>query len=126
MAMRMDGAAAARDDETAAGYRDRIAALRQVQERQSVSGEEGDSDIIAIVLEKRVACVGVTFIRNGRNLGNKLFYPRLGEVTDVGESLQSFLSQYYLGKPVPPQIYLYHALPEKDWLAAVFLHVARR
>ena len=124
MAMRMDAAAAALDYETAAGYRDRIAALRQVQERQSVSGEEGDADIIAIVLEKRVACVGVTFIRNGRNLGNKLFYPRLGEVTDVGEILQSFLSQYYLGKPVPPQIYLNHAVPEKDWLEAVFTQQA--
>jgi excinuclease ABC subunit C len=124
MARRMDAAAAALDYETAASYRDRIAALRQVQERQSVSGEEGDADIIAIVLEKRVACVGVTFIRNGRNLGNKLFYPRLGEVTDVGEILQSFLSQYYLGKPVPPQIYLNHAAPENDWLEAVFTQQA--
>jgi len=80
---------AALDYETAAGYRDRIAALRQVQERQSVSGEEGDADIIAIVLENSVACVGVTFIRNGRNLGNKLFFPRLGEASDVGEKFCS-------------------------------------
>jgi len=83
----------------------------------------------ADVLEKRVACVGVTFIRNGRNLGNKLFYPRLGEISEVGEILLSFLSQYYLGKPVPPQVYLNHAVPEKDWLEAVFAqqveHVVR-
>ena len=124
MAKRMDAAAAALDYETAAGYRDRIAALRQVQERQSVSGEEGDADIIAIVLENRVACVGVTFIRNGRNLGNKLFFPRLGEASDIGEILLSFLSQYYLGKPVPPEIYLNHAVPEKDWLEAVFTQQA--
>jgi len=124
MAKRMDVAAAALDYETAAGFRDRIAALRQVQERQSVSGEEGDADIIAIVMEKRVACVGVTFVRNGRNLGNKLFFPRLGEISDVGEILQAFLSQYYLGKPVPPQIYLNHAVPEKDWLEAVFMQQA--
>jgi excinuclease ABC subunit C len=120
MAKRMDAAAAALDYETAARYRDRIAALRQVQERQSVSGEEGNADIIAIVLESNVACVGVTFIRNGRNLGNKLFFPRLGEAAGVGEILLSFLSQYYLGKPVPSEIYLNHAVPEKDWLEAVF------
>ncbi len=126
MAKRMDAAAAALDYETAAAYRDRIAALRQVQERQSVSGEVGDADIIAIVLENKVACVGVTFIRNGRNLGNKLFFPRLGEATDVGEILLSFLSQYYLGKPVPPEIYSNHAVPEKDWLEAVFTQQTER
>lgn len=120
MARRMDAASAALDYETAARYRDRIAALRQIQERQSVSGEAGDADIVAIVMEKRIACIGVTFIRNGRNLGNKIFFPRLGEVSDVGEILQAFLSQYYLGKPVPSQIYLNHGVPEKDWLEAVF------
>lgn len=120
MAKRMDTAAAALDYETAAQYRDRIAALRQVQERQSVSGEEGDADIVAIALENGAACVGVTFIRNGRNLGSKPFFPRLGEVTDLGEILMAFLSQYYLGKPVPPEIYLNHPVPDKDWLEAVF------
>ena len=120
MAKRMDAAAAALDYETAAHYRDRIAALRQVQERQSVSGEKGDADIIAIVLENGAACIGVTFIRNGRNLGSKPFFPRLGEVAGAGEILMAFLSQYYLGKPVPPQVYLNHAVPDKDWLEAVF------
>jgi excinuclease ABC subunit C len=120
MAKRMDAAAAALDYETAAHYRDRIAALRQVQERQSVSGEKGDADIIAMILENGVACVGVTFIRNGRNLGNKLFFPRMADGTDEGEILMAFLSQYYLGKPIPTDIYLNRAVPEKDWLEAVF------
>jgi excinuclease ABC subunit C len=120
MAKCMDAAAAALDFETAARYRDRIAALRQVQERQSVSGEEGDADRVVSLMENGVACVGVTFIRNGRNLGSKPFFPRLGEVTASAEILMAFLSQYYLGKPVPPEIYLNHAVPDKDWLEAVF------
>ena len=45
MAGRMEQAAARRDYEAAARYRDRIAALRSVQERQYVSGEGGDADV---------------------------------------------------------------------------------
>ena len=123
-AKRMDAAAAALDYEAASGYRDRIAMLRQIQERQAVSGTAKDADVIALVQESNVACVGVTFIRNGRNLGNRLFFPRLGDATDDGEILAAFLSQYYLGKPVPAEIYLNHAVPEKDWLEAVFTQEA--
>ncbi len=123
---RMDAAAAALDYEAASRYRDRVAMLRQIQERQSVSGTAADTDIIAIVQESGVACVGVTFIRNGRNLGSRPFFPRLGEATDDGEILAAFLSQYYLGKPVPAEIYLNHAVPEKDWLEAVFTQQAGR
>ena len=119
-AKRMDAAAAALDYEAASRYRDRIAMLRSIQERQSVSGGDRDADIIAIVLEKGVAAVGVSFIRNGRNLGHRMFFPRLGEATDAGEILAAFLSQYYLGKPIPAEIYLNHAVPEKDWLEAAF------
>jgi excinuclease ABC subunit C len=116
MIKRMDAAAAALDYESAARYRDRVVALRQIQERQAVSGETGDADVIAVALEGSEACVSVTFIRNGRNLGTKNFFPRLGGESSVGEILAAFLGQYYLGKPVPPNIYLNHPLPEKDWL----------
>jgi excinuclease ABC subunit C len=116
MIKRMDAAAAALDYESAARYRDRVVALRQIQERQAVSGETGDADVIAVALEGSEGCVSVTFIRNGRNLGTKNFFPRLGGESSVGEILAAFLGQYYLGKPVPPNIYLNHPLPEKDWL----------
>ena len=125
-AKRMDAAAAALDYEAASRYRDRIAMLRLIQERQAVSGGDRDADIIAIVLEKGVAAVGVSFIRNGRNLGHRMFFPRLGEATDAGEILAAFLSQYYLGKPIPAEIYLNHAVPEKDWLEAAFTQQANQ
>jgi excinuclease ABC subunit C len=120
MVKRMDAAAAALDYEAAARYRDRIAALRQIQERQAVSGEEGDADVIAVALEQGMACVGVTFIRNGRHLGTRHFFPRLGGPSPAAEVLAGFLTQYYLGKPVPPHVYLNHAIAENDWLEAAF------
>jgi excinuclease ABC subunit C len=116
MARRMDEAAGELDYETAARYRDRIAALRQIQERQAISGDSGDADVVAVVLEQGEACVGVTFIRNGRNLGTRHFFPRLGGTTEAEEVLTGFLGQYYLGKPVPPNVYLSHTMTDKAWL----------
>jgi excinuclease ABC subunit C len=120
MAKRMDTAAMALDYEGAARYRDRIVALRQIQERQSVSGESGDADVIAVAVEQGAACVSVTFVRNGRNLGAKQFFPKLGGTTDPAEILGGFLTQYYLGKPVPPNVYLSHIVAEKTWLQTAF------
>jgi excinuclease ABC subunit C len=120
MIRRMDAAAAALDYETAARYRDRIAALRRIQERQAISGDLGDADVVAVALDQGAACVGVTFIRDGRNLGTRHFFPRLGSETKPGEVLAGFLSLYYLGKPVPPNIYLSHPVVDKHWLATAF------
>ncbi|MFM8342466.1 MAG: excinuclease ABC subunit UvrC, partial [Methylomonas sp.] len=65
--------------EQAAAYRDQIFRLRAVIESQCVEGERGDVDIIACASKGDVACVQVFFIRNGQNLGNRQFYPKMGE-----------------------------------------------
>jgi len=120
MMQRMDAAAQALDYETAARYRDRIAALRLVLERQSISGNAGDADVVAVAMDQNEACVGVTFIRHGRNIGTRHFLPKPGDASDPGTLLAGFLTQYYLGKPIPPQIYLSHAVPERTWLESAF------
>jgi excinuclease ABC subunit C len=66
----------------------------------------------------------VTFIRNGHNLGNKNFFPRLGGDAEAEDILAAFLPQYYLGKPVPAAIYLSHAVPERHLLEEVFAQQA--
>ncbi len=124
MASRMEQAAAHQDYESAARYRDRIAALRRVQERQYVSGDGGDADVLALAREQGGACVSVTFIRNGHNLGNKNFFPRLGSAVEEDDILAAFLPQYYLGKPVPPAIYLSQSVPDQVLLEAVFTQQA--
>ncbi len=120
MAAKMEQASARRDYENAARYRDRIAALQQVQERQYVSSDGGDADVLALALEQGGACVSVTFIRNGHNLGNKNFFPRLGADTEAGDILAAFLPQYYLGKSAPPLIYVNHPIPDRQLLEDVF------
>ena len=123
--LHMETSATALDYEQAALYRDQIASLRRVQERQYVSGEGGDLDIVACVARNGVGCVQVFFIRAGRNLGNKTFFPA-GSDMDTAETLAAFMTQYYLSRDVPTEI-LVNQLPEdSDLLAQVLSEQAKR
>lgn len=104
LAIRMEKASSELEFERAARYRDQIATLRTVLEKQSVHGEQGDLDVIACAAEGPSACVQMTFIRHGQQIGDRNFYPAIHEETDVGKILQSFIAQYYVGKPVPKEI----------------------
>ncbi len=118
----MDDAAARLDFEQAAHYRDQIASLRRVQERQYVSGEGGDADVIAAVSRNGVGCVQVFFVRGGQNFGNKTFFPRNTGEADEAEILEAFLSQYYLAsdeRPVPRDIIVNRELEDTGLLAEV-------
>jgi excinuclease ABC subunit C len=106
LASAMEQAAARLDFERAAVLRDQIATLRRIQERQYVSGDGGDLDIVAAAQEGGVSCVQVFFVRNGRNLGNKAFFPQAPEGTDIPALLSAFLAQFYVDKPVPLEIVL--------------------
>ena len=114
---RMEVAAGHWRYEEAAQLRDRIAMLRQVQERQYVSAAEGGNlDVVAVAIEGGAACVQVFFFREGRSLGNKPFYPRMPEEQTPGQVLSAFLVQYYLNHPPPAEILLSH---EPDEAAVV-------
>ncbi len=118
---RMQTASEALEFEQAARYRDQIAALRRIQERQYVSGSGGDLDVIAAMVKNGIGCVQVFFIRNGRNLGNKSWFPRHTDDADAAELLAAFLPQYYLsgGREIPSEILLNQPLEEAEWLAGV-------
>lgn len=115
---RMEQAAAKLDYERAAVYRDQIANLKRVQEKQYVSAEQGNLDIVACAVTAGAACVQVFYVRNGLNLGNRVYYPQhAGDLTPA-EVLAAFIPQHYLGKPTPHEILLSHELEEGPWLAA--------
>ncbi len=111
--------------EKAGNYRDQITHLRRVQEKQYVSNEGGDLDVVACEVENGLACVQVFFIRGGRNLGNKSFFPKQTKHATPSEVLAAFLPQYYLAAHhskgvIPRRILLNHPLEEMDWLAKLF------
>lgn len=129
---RMEQASLALEFELAAHYRDQIANLRRVQEKQYVMGSgSGDLDVIATAARNGVGCVQVFFIRNGRNLGNKTWFPRHTDESDEAELLSAFLPQYYLGggtqeRPIPAELLVNQALPDRELLEKVLSEQAGR
>jgi len=127
---RMEQASEKQDYETAVVHRDRIAALKRIQEKQYITGAGGDADVLACAAAPEAACVVVSFIRGGRNLGSKSFFPKLGTETEPGEILSAFLPQYYLsatgagGRTVPARIYLDQPLADKTLLERTFTELA--
>ena len=120
----MNSAATKLDYERAAQFRDQIEALRTLQIEQNIEGSDGDLDVIASAVKNGVACVQVFFIRHGRVLGNKAFYPTNASEIAPKEVLQAFLPQFYLGgsldKDVPKTIVISHDIEEGDWLQNSF------
>ena len=104
LAHRMEKASAELNFEKAARYRDQIATLRTVLERQSVHGEQGDVDIIACALRGHTSCIQMVFIRGGQQIGDQTFFPVMPEEQDGQSLIEAFIGQYYLGKPIPREI----------------------
>ena len=142
LVQQMDHAAVKLEFEQAAGHRDKIEQLRKISQQQSISSDgQSNVDVIALQFASNVASVQVLTIRNGNNLGNKNFFPKLPKMykTVTGEDsfnaenvleessealivessdnspeesiLSSFLAQYYMSREIPNEILLSH-VPE--------------
>lgn len=123
---RMEVCSAEQEYELAAVYRDRIASLGRIQERQYVSAEVGDADVVAVHVEHGKACVEVGYVRGGRNLGSKSYFPKLGLDATPEQVLSAFLSQHYLGRTIPAEILINRAVPDQELLAGAFSEEAGR
>ncbi len=82
--------------EEAAVLRDQIKDLRMIQERQYVDGEKGDVDVLAVAEQGGIVCVHIVFVRGGRVLGNKHYYPKLVLENQPGQVMHAFIGQFYL------------------------------
>jgi len=119
LSQQMDVASKALDFELAASIRDKIISLRRIQERQYVSSEQGDLDVLAAIVRDGIAIVEVCFIRGGRSLGNKSYFPKGSSESTPEELLSAFIPQYYLGKDVPAEILVSHVPEDMELLEEV-------
>ena len=97
-ANRMETASGQLDFEEAAKYRDQITRLRRIQEQQYVVGSKGNIDVMAAVVAPGGAAVQMLFIRDGRLLDNKTFFPNTRLQIEPVEVLEAFVGQYYLNR----------------------------
>jgi excinuclease ABC subunit C len=134
---RMASAAEVWDFEQAAVYRDQLAAIQRVIERQKiVSAAMADQDVIAFARADGDACVQVFFIRHGRLIGREYFVLDGAAEESDPEIVSSFVKQFYdEAAYVPPEILLPQEIDEalvvQEWLRSrrgnkVVLKVPRR
>ena len=98
--------------EKAAEHRDQISALRQVQAQQMIEKGSGTIDIVAGAVSNGQACVHMLYVRQGRILGSRSYYPKTPLAEQVSDLLDEFVPQLYLdggGRPDLPKEILVNA-----------------
>ena len=100
---KMNTAAESEEYESAAVFRDRMQALRQVQAKQFVSDfSVSDADVIACGHLQSQHCINLVMIRGGRHLGDKSFFPKNSQDATLSETVEAFLTQHYMAQNTPP------------------------
>ncbi len=93
---RMELAAESLDFEEAAATRDKINHLRAVQEQQTVTKSAGDIDVIGFAHIAGNTCFDVLFVRAGRVLGHKYYFPDFKLEAGQADYLEDFMAQFYV------------------------------
>ena len=117
MVEKMEQASMSLDFERAAIYRDQIQALRRIQEQQFVSQDnQDDLDVIGIAHQNGMACIHGLYIRQGKILGSRSYFPKMPVDASLTEVLSSFVTQFYFnqaeGRVIPSLILLSEELGE--------------
>ena len=118
------------DYEQAAMYRDQIATLRKLLAQQYIVGDTGNIDILGITIDKGHAAICVLFIRGGRLLGHRSFFPQIPSETNMSQVLSAFIPQYYL-HPIHEEQPLERIITscqveDKVWLEEALVEIFKR
>ena len=126
----MEAAADALEFEKAAKIRDQVGLLRRIQEDQVVANQGEDADVIAVSMQAAGVCVHVIYVRGGRILGSKNFFPKHRLASAADELLSDFISQSYLDEDdaanLPAELLVSEALEDSASLVEAMEYVAGR
>lgn len=129
LADQMEQAAQALAFEKAASFRDQISALRTVQSQQVMEEGRGDIDVIAAEIRASATCVHILFIRQGRILGSRSFYPAATLAETAAEFLGEFIPLFYLGtegRDIPREIVVAEAIADSETIMAALQQASGR
>lgn len=108
--------------EDAMEYRDMIASVKRIGERQKITDSDGeDKDVIALAMDNDDAVVQIFFVRDGKLIGRDHYFLRAAAGDGSSQVLQSFIKQYYMGTPyIPRELMLQEEVEEteilEEWL----------
>jgi len=95
LAQSMANASAEQHYEQAAIIRDQLFRLRALQARQYVVNQRGDTDVIGVAVSGLHSCVQIFFIRAGKLLSSRPFFPAQTVLLSEAELLEMFLLHHY-------------------------------
>ena len=123
---RMQRASEAERYEEAAGYRDRLRTLREMEERQKIAAAAGDdTDVIAWYAEPPQVAVNLFHLRGGRVMDRRDFYWEDQEEFAPKEFLSSLLKQIYLdSRYLPRFIHVPMEFEDRELLEEVLTETA--
>jgi excinuclease ABC subunit C len=89
--------------EQASFVRDKIAMINSLTESKNIITNQDNIDIVTIASNEINSCIDVFMVRDGVNLGNKIFNFNINN-NDKSLMLNSFMKQYYLNSAPPEKI----------------------
>ena len=102
----MDKASDMLNFETAAEYRDRINAVKKIEQKQIVvTADTVDEDYIAVCRDNDYVCVQQLMVRNGKLIDKHSFFMQNCKDEPDFEILTAFITQYYTDTDIPKFIY---------------------
>ena len=113
---KMKEAAENMEFEEAARYRDLLESIRQVTQKQKITGGIGeDKDILALYQDEGEAVVQVFFVRNGKLIGREHYYMTNVSENKKPEILEHFVKQFYAGTPyIPAELMLQYEIGDRE------------
>ncbi|WP_370931261.1 excinuclease ABC subunit UvrC [Bartonella sp. DGB1] len=101
--------------ETAALYRDRLAALSHIQSHQKINIKNlHDTDVIVLAEKSGHICIQIFFFRLEQNWGNRSYFPKADQEIPSKYILTDFITQFYSDKYIPKEILISDLPHEND------------
>jgi len=118
---RMKGASEAQCYEEAARYRDQLATIEQLHERQKMAASSGeDFDIFGFHREGAQMAVNLFHLRKGRTVDRREFFWEDLDEPDLGSVFSALLKQVYLDQQyVPSEIYVPVSFEDQELLQEI-------
>ena len=112
--------------EEAAKYRDLLASVKQLEEKQKVNVRDGDDrDVIAMCRVQAETVVAIFFVRDGKVVGREHFHLNSSEDETKESIMTAFVKQFYAGTPYLPKEILVECMVEEQEVLEEWLSVKR-
>ena len=112
--------------EKAADLRDKIQAVKDIEEHQKIinTDKQNDKDVIALAREENVAFCEVFFIRNGKVIGRESYKIDNTQHSTNEEILTDFVKQFYQNSEfIPEEILTEYEVDDSEaimkWLSGI-------